>query len=82
MEELVADRQFDRELIILFVLWYRRFNLGFRDLVEVTGERGGDLAHMTILRWVRRYVPEFIKHWSRFRKPVGRSWRVAERYIK
>jgi transposase-like protein len=51
-------------------------------LVEMMAERGLDLAHTTILRWVRRYVPEFIKHWNRFRKPVGRSWRVNETYIK
>jgi len=82
MEELFAGRHFDREVIILCVRWYLRFKLSYRDLVEMMAERGLDLAHTTILRWVRRYVPEFIKHWNRFRKPVGRSWRVDETYIK
>ena len=73
MEELFAGRHFDREVIILCVRWYLRFKLSYRDLVEMMTERGLDLAHTTILRWVRRYVPEFIKHWNRFRKPVGRA---------
>ena len=82
MEELFAGRHFDRAVIILCVRWYLRFKLSYRDLVEMMAERGLDLAHTTILRWGRRHVPEFIKHWNRFRKPVGRSWRVDETYIK
>jgi transposase-like protein len=29
-------------------------------------ERGLSLAHTTILRWVRRYTPEFEKRWRRY----------------
>ena len=45
-------------------------------------ERGINLAHTTILRWVLRFVPEFKKKWDRFSCPVGRSWRVDETYIR
>jgi transposase-like protein len=45
-------------------------------------ERGIILVHTTILRWVRRYVPEFEKRWSRYALPVGDSWRVDETYLK
>jgi DDE domain len=38
------------------------------------------VAHSTILRWVTRYVPEFVKRWNRFSKAVGTSWRVDETY--
>jgi transposase-like protein len=44
-------------------------------------ERGVQVAHTTILRWVLRYVPEYEKRWSRFARPVGTSWRVDETYI-
>jgi len=27
-------------------------------------ERGLSLAHTTILRWVQRYTPEFVKRWN------------------
>jgi transposase-like protein len=82
IEELFRGRHFDREVIILCVRWYLRYKLSFRDLVEMMSERGLHLAHTTILRWVQRYAPEFIKRWNRFGRPTGRSWRVDETYIK
>ncbi|MBC8752986.1 IS6 family transposase, partial [Paraburkholderia podalyriae] len=45
-------------------------------------ERGLSLAHTTILRWVRRFAPEFVKRWNRFGRPTGQSWRVDETYLK
>ena len=82
IEELFRGRHFDREVIILCVRWYLRYKLSFRDLVEMMSERGLHLAHTTILRWVQRYAPEFIKRWNRFGRPAGRSWRVDETYVK
>ena len=77
-EELFAGRHFDQEVIILCVRWYLRYKLSFRDLVEMMAERGLNLAHTTILRWVRRYAPEFVKRWNRFGRSAGRSSRVDE----
>src|SRR5712672_2561007 len=57
--ELFEGRHFDREVIILCVRWYLRFKLSLRDLVEMMAERGLSMAHTTIMRWVRRYAPEF-----------------------
>jgi hypothetical protein len=45
-------------------------------------ERGLELAHTTIMRWVQRYVPEFEKSWAHYARKVGRSWRVDETYLK
>jgi transposase-like protein len=82
MEELFAGRHFDREVIILCMRWSLRFKLSLRDLVEMMAERGLTLAHTTILRWVQRYAPEFVKRWNRFGLPAGQSWRVDETYVK
>ena len=41
-------------------------------------ERGIELAHTTILRWVQRYVPDFEKRWNQYARAVGDSWRVDE----
>ena len=82
IDELFKGRHFDREIIILCVRWYLRFKLSFRDLVEMMAERGIDLAHTTIMRWIQRYVPEFEKRWNRFACKAGRSWRVDETYVK
>ncbi|MDH6147459.1 transposase-like protein [Paraburkholderia sp. WSM4179] len=82
LDELFAGRHFDRDVIILCVRWYLRYKLSLRDLVEMMAERGLSLAHTTILRWVRRFAPEFVKRWNRFGRPTGRSWRVDETYLK
>ena len=82
IDELFKGRHFDREIVVLCVRWYLRFKLSFRDLVEMMAERGIDLAHTTIMRWVQRFVPEFEKRWNRFARKAGRSWRVDETYVK
>jgi putative transposase len=79
---LVHGRHFDRSVIILCVRWYLTYKLSYRDLVEIMAERGVDVSHTTILRWVQRYVPEFEKRWRRYARPVGTSWRVDETYIR
>ena len=82
IDELFKGRHFDQEIIILCVRWYLRFKLSFRDLVEMMAERGIELAHTTIMRWIQRYVPEFEKRWNQFSCKAGRSWRVDETYVK
>ncbi|MDT4967434.1 MAG: putative transposase [Acidobacteriota bacterium] len=79
---LFRGRHFDRAIIILCVRWYITYKLSYRDLVEMMAERGIDMAHTTILRWVQCYAPEFEKRWRCYARPVGTSWRVDETYIK
>ena len=82
LEGMFDGRQFDREIIILCVRRYLRYKLSLPDLVEMMVERGLSLAHTTIMRWVKRFTPEFVKRWKRFPIPAGRSWRVDETYLK
>ena len=79
---LFKGRHFDSSIIILCVRWYITYKLSYRDLRHMMAERGIDLAHTTILRWVQHYVPEFEKLWRRYLRPVGSSWRVDETYIR
>jgi transposase-like protein len=44
-------------------------------------ERGVEVSHTTILRWVVRYGPEFEKRWNRHARRIGSSWRVDETYV-
>jgi transposase-like protein len=82
LEELFEGRHFDRELIVLCVRWYLRVKFSFRDLVAMMAERGLSIAHTTIMRWIHHYAPEFERHWNRFARPAGPSWRVDETYVK
>ncbi len=45
-------------------------------------ERGINLAHTTILRWVQHYSPEFEKRWKRFARSVGGSRPMDKTYIR
>jgi transposase-like protein len=79
---LFRGRHFDRSIITLCPRWYITSKLSYRDLVEMMAERGVDVSHTTILRWVQCYVPEFEKRWGRYARPVGTSGRVDETYIR
>ena len=82
VEELFKGRHFDQEIVVLNVRWYLTYKLSYRDLVAMMAERGIDLAHTTILRWVQHYTPEFEKRWNRFARSVGGSWRMDETYVR
>jgi transposase-like protein len=61
IDGLFNGSHFDREVIVPCVRWYLRYKLSLRDLVEMMAERGLVLAHTTIMRWVKRFTPEFVK---------------------
>ena len=42
---------------MLAVRWYLRFGLSYRDVEELLAERGIDVDHVTIYRWVQRFTP-------------------------
>ena len=76
-------RHFQKEIILLVVRWYLSYALSYRDLEEMMLERGINVDHSTINRWVIEYAPlleeEFRKNYKR---KVGSSWRMDETYIK
>ena len=79
---LCQGRHFNAEIITLCVRWYITYQRSYRDVQAMMAERGISIAHTTILRWVQRYVPEFMKRWQRYARPVGTSWRCDEPYIR
>ena len=53
-DNLFIWKHYQPELILLTVRWYLRYNLSFRNLVEMIEERGLFIAHTTIIRWVHQ----------------------------
>lgn len=75
-------RHFQADMILLNVRWYCRYALSYRELEEIMRERGIEVDHSTLNRWVLKYAPELDK---RIRPHVGLtndSWRVDETYVK
>jgi hypothetical protein len=52
-----AGFRFPPDVIVLAVRWYLRFGLSYRDVEELLAERGIDVDHVTVHRWVRRFAP-------------------------
>ena len=74
--------RFPPEVILLAVRWYLRFGLSYRDLEELLAERGVEVDHVTVHRWVLRFTPLLIDAARPWRHAVGRRWFVDETYVK
>jgi transposase-like protein len=73
---------FPAEVIVLAVRWYLRFALSYRDVEELLAERGLDVDHVTIYRWVQRFTPLLADAARPCRHAVGDRWQVDETYVK
>ncbi|ECA7600586.1 IS6 family transposase, partial [Salmonella enterica subsp. enterica serovar Typhimurium] len=45
-------------IILWAVRWYCKYGISYRELQEMLAERGVNVDHSTIYRWVQRYAPE------------------------
>jgi transposase, IS6 family len=77
-----AGYRFPPDVITLAVRWYLRFGLSYRDVEELLAERGTQLDHVTVYRWVQRFAPEFAEAATPRRHAVGDRWHVDETYVK
>ncbi len=48
----------------------------------MVNERGMEVNHATIFRWVQRYAPELERRCRPHLRPTNDSWRVDETYIE
>jgi IS6 family transposase len=73
---------FPPDVIVLAVRWYLRFGLSYRDVEELLAERGIEVDHVTVYRWVVRFTPLLGEAARPCRHPVGDRWQVDETYVK
>jgi transposase, IS6 family len=74
--------RFPPEVIVLAVRWYLRFGLSYRDVEELLAERGIEVDHVTLYRWVQRFTPLLADAAGACRHAVGDRWYVDETYVK
>lgn len=82
MENPFKWRHYRAEIILLCVRWYLCYALSYRDLEEMMTERGVEIVHTTIYRWVQTYAPEIDKRSRPHLRQTNDSWRVDETYVK
>jgi IS6 family transposase len=77
-----AGCRFPREVIALGVRWYLRYGLSYRDVEELLAERGVEVDHVTVYRWVQTFTAQFIDAARPARHAVGNRWFLDETYVK
>ena len=77
-----AGYRFPRQVIAVAVRWYLRYGLSYRDVEELLAERGVEVDHVTIYRWVQTFTSEFIDAARPARHAVSDRWFVDETYVK
>ena len=73
---------FEREVILWGMRWYVAYPISYRQLEEMMQERGVEVDHSTLNRWVVKYVPILDKQFRERKRPVGSSWRMDETYVR
>lgn len=74
--------QHPKTVILHAVFFYLRYAVLYHDLEDILLERGVDVAHATLKRWVVKYLPLIAKEAQRRKTATSKSWRIDETYIK
>jgi IS6 family transposase len=81
-DQSFKGRQFTAEVILWAVRWYLMFPVSYRDLELMLADRGVEVAHTTVFRWVQTYAPEIEKRIRPHLRLSNGSWRVDETYVR
>src|SRR5215218_342702 len=74
--------RFPAEIILWAVRWYLQFPVSYRDLEAMLADRGAEVDHTTMYRWVQRFAPELEKRMRRHLRPCRGPWHVDETYVR
>jgi transposase-like protein len=77
-----ARFRFPPDVIVVAVRRYLRFGLSYRDVEELLTERGVEVDHVTVYRWVLRFTPLLGDSAKPCRHAVGDRWHVDETYVR
>jgi transposase-like protein len=77
-----AGRHYPVSIILQCVRWYVSYALSYRNIEEMMHERGFEVDHATLNRWVLHFSPLLEQKSRKYKRPVHRSWRMDETYIK
>jgi transposase-like protein len=61
--------RFPAAVILRAVRWYLQFPLSYRDLERTLADRGAEVDHRAMYRWVQRFAPELEKRTGRHLSP-------------
>lgn len=73
---------FPKHIILHAVYFYLRYSVSLRDLEEILAERGVEVDHATLSRWVVKFSPLVAIEGHKRNRSGAVSWRMDETYIK
>jgi putative transposase len=73
---------FPPEVILMGIRWYLAYPLSTRHVEALMEERGVNVDHATINRWVIKYSPQLEDEFRQRKRPVWVSWRMDETYLR
>ena len=82
LRKVLKRLHYPLEVMLICVRWYVAYPLSLRHIEEMMQERGVFVDHATVHRWAIKMVPVLAAVFRRRKRPVGKSWRMDETYIK
>jgi transposase-like protein len=82
LRRVIKRMHYPLEVMLTCVRWYVAYPLSLRHIEEMMAERGVFVDHATVHRWAMKILPALAKVFRRRKRPVGKSWRMDETYIK
>jgi putative transposase len=73
---------FPKEVILYAVFFYVRYGVSYRDLEEIMEERGVQVDHATLNRWVFVYSPLIAAEAKKLKRTAASSWRMDESVLQ
>lgn len=73
---------FPKDAVLYAVYFYLRYTVSYRDLEEILTERGVQVDHAALIRWVVRYSPMIAARSQSKKRPTPSSWRMDETYVR
>ena len=74
-------RQSPKAIILQCIRWYCAYALSYRNIEEMMAERGFDIDHSTLNRWVVYYAPKLETVFRQEKKQPSGRWEYYFRAV-
>ena len=82
LRAVIKRMHYPLEVMLPCVRWYVAYPISYRRLEEMMEERGVQVDHSSLNRWVLKYVPLLDQAFRERKREVGSSWRMDETYVR
>lgn len=76
-------RHFPKDMILMAVRWKLAYPLSYRNIEELMEERGADVDHSTVQKWIVHYGPKLEESFRKRKQlvKVGRWMRLISKLM-